>query len=49
MQGLGLSFLLLAQIPTWLLLQIGKIRELNHVHNVITSPLFYGFPFATSK
>ena len=44
----GLPFLFLAQIPTWLLLQIGKIRELNHVPGIITSP-FYGFPFVTSK
>ena len=28
---------------------IGKIPEINHVHSIITSPAFYGFPFATSK
>jgi len=49
MQSSGLSLLFLAQFPTWLLMQIGKIRELNHVHDVITSPPFYGIPFATSK
>src|ERR1700722_16610323 len=49
MQSSACLFLFLAQIPTWLLLQNGKIRELNHVHGVITSPAFYGFPFSTSK
>jgi hypothetical protein len=44
---LGLTFLFLTQIPTWLLL--GKIGELDHVRDIITSPAFYGFPFATSK
>jgi hypothetical protein len=28
---------------------IGKISEINHAHRIITSPAFYGFPFATSK
>jgi hypothetical protein len=30
-------------------LRIGKIRELDHVHDIITSPPFFGFPFATSR